>query len=150
MHVAWPQSGGEAVPVLSEQKQRVVADGCEVPGTFDGLPGDLRVPLYNLFRLRGQVASRNFYGGESLDIAIETLRAEGDEVVEQTPQERQAWVDAVQPLEQRFIEENARLGLQAAAFVREAKEREAAYVGWTDQQLWDHVEAHPVQGIIAL
>ena len=31
MHVAWPQRGGHAVAVLSEQKQRVVADGREVP-----------------------------------------------------------------------------------------------------------------------
>ena len=31
MHGAGPQRSGEAVPVLSEQKQRVVADGLEVP-----------------------------------------------------------------------------------------------------------------------
>ena len=31
MHVAWPQRRGHAVPVLSEQKQRVVANGLEVP-----------------------------------------------------------------------------------------------------------------------
>ena len=106
--------------------------------------------LYNLFRLRGQVASRNFYGGENLDIAIETLRAEGVEVIEQTPEERHAWVDAVRPLEQRFIEENEQRGLPAAAFVREAKARAAIYADWTDQELWDHVEVHPVQGIISL
>ena len=123
---------------------------CLNPRTFDALPGDLRVQLYKLFRLRSQVASRNFYGGTNLDTAIETLRAEGVEVVEQTSEERQAWVDAVQPLEQRFIEENERLGLPATAFVREAKERAAVYVDWTEQQLWDHVDARPVQGIIAL
>ena len=118
--------------------------------TFDGLPDDLRVQLYDLYRLHGQVANQNFYGGGALDTAIETLRAEGIEVTEQTPEERQAWVDAVRPLEQRFIDENERLGLPATAFVREAKERAAAYAGWTDQQLWDHAAANPVQGIIAL
>ncbi|HJN42864.1 MAG TPA: TRAP transporter substrate-binding protein DctP [Vicinamibacterales bacterium] len=123
---------------------------CLNPRTFDELPGDLRVQLYNLYRLHGQVASRNFYGGENLDIAIETLRAEGIEVTEQTPTERQAWVDAVQPLEQRFIDENERRGLPATAFVREAKERAALYANWTDQQLWDYASANPVQGIIAL
>ena len=123
---------------------------CLNPRTFDGLPDDLRVQLYNLYRLHGQVASRNFYGGENLDTAIETLRAEGVEVTDQTPEERKAWVDAVQPLERRFIEENERRGLPATAFVREAKERAAVYDGWTDQQLWDHIEARPVQGIIAL
>ena len=118
--------------------------------TFDGLPEDLRVQLYNLFRLRGQVASQNFYGGENLDRAIETLREEGIEITDHTPAERQAWVDAVRPLEQRFIDENEALGLPATAFVREAKERAAGYEGWTDQALWDQIEARPVQGIISL
>ena len=123
---------------------------CLSRATFDGLPEDLRLQLYNLFRLRGQVASQNFYGGENLDRAIETLREEGIEIIDHTPAERQAWVDAVRPLEQRFIDENEALGLPATAFVREAKERAAGYEGWTDQQLWDHIEARPVQGIISL
>ena len=37
-----------------------------------------------------------------------------------------------------------------AAFVREAQERAAIYADWTDQELWDHVKAHPVQDIVAL
>ena len=123
---------------------------CLNPRTFDGLPGDLRVQLYDLYRLHGQVANRNFYGGGALDTAIATLRAEGVEVTEQTAAERQQWVDAVQPLEQRFIEENEQRGLPATAFVREAKARAAVYADWTDQQLWDHASANPVQGIIAL
>ena len=123
---------------------------CLNPRTFDGLPADLRVPLYNLYRLRGQVAHQNYYGGDALDAAIETLTAGGVEVIEPTPEERRAWVDAVQPLEQRFIAENERLGLPAAAFVREARERAAVYDGWTDQEIWDHVSAHPVPGIITL
>ncbi len=123
---------------------------CLNPRTFDALPDDLRVQLYDLYRLHGQVANQNFYGGGALDTAVDTLRAEGIEVTEQTPEERQAWVDAVQPLEQRFIDENERLGLPATAFVREAKHRAAGYDGWTDQQLWDHASANPVQGIIAL
>ncbi|MEE2965420.1 MAG: TRAP transporter substrate-binding protein DctP [Acidobacteriota bacterium] len=123
---------------------------CLNPRTFDGLPADLRVPLYNLFRLRGQVAHANYYGGASVVSAIETMTAGGVETVEPTLAERQGWVDAVEPLEGRFIEKNERLGLPAAAFVREAKERAAAYAAWTDQELWDHISAHPVQGIIDL
>ncbi len=123
---------------------------CLSPRTFDGLPDDLRVQLYNLFRLRGQVAHRNYYGGEALGRALETLTAGGVEVIELTLEERQEWIDAIQPLEQRFIEENERRGLPAAAFVREARERAAVYADWTDQELWDHVLERPVQGIIAL
>jgi TRAP-type C4-dicarboxylate transport system substrate-binding protein len=123
---------------------------CLNPRTFDGLPSDLRVQLYNLYRLRGQVAHQNYYGGAALAAAIETLVAGGVETTQPTPQERQAWVDAVRPLERRFIEENEGLGLPASRFVREARERAAVYVDWTDQELWDHVSARPVQGIIAL
>jgi len=56
----------------------------------------------------------------------------------------------VRPLEERFVEEHAALGLPAAAFLQEAKDRAAVYEGWTDQQLWDHVWANPTPGIIAL
>ena len=123
---------------------------CLNPRTFDSLPADLRLSLYNLFRLVGQVANRNFYGGKALDTAVQTIAAGGVEVLEPTPEERQAWVDAVLPLEQRFIAENENLGLPAAAFIREAKVRSARYDRWSDQELWDHVSAHPVQGVIDL
>lgn len=123
---------------------------CLNPRTFDGLPIDLRVPLYNLFRLRGQVAHQNYYGGEALESAIETLTDAGVERLDPTPAERQRWADAVRPLERRFVEENESRGLPAAAFVREARERAARYGEWTDQELWDHVSARPVQGIITL
>jgi TRAP-type C4-dicarboxylate transport system substrate-binding protein len=123
---------------------------CLNPRTFDGLPEDLRGQLYDLFRVRGQVANRNFYGGEALADAIDTLVAGGVEVIDPTPDERQQWVEAVRPLEQQFIDKNAARGLPAAAFVQEAKARAAVYEGWTDQQLWDHVWARPTPGIITL
>ena len=121
---------------------------CLSPRSFDNLPNDLRGTLYDLFRLVGQVANRNFYGGEGLENAVETILGSGAELVELTDDEGQAWRDAMVPLEDRFIEENEALGLPATEFVREAKERSARYVGWTDQQLWDHVWNNPVPGII--
>ncbi len=123
---------------------------CLSPRTFDGLPDDLRAQLYDLFRFRGQIAHRNYYGGDALATAIETLQAGGVEIIEPTPEESQEWLEVLQPLEQRFIDENEARGLPAAAFVNEAKERAAVYAGWTDQELWDHVSERPVQGIIAL
>ena len=123
---------------------------CLNPRTFDGLPADLRAELYNLLRLVGQVANQNFYGGTALDAAVERIVEGGVELLEPTPDERQAWADAVFPLEERFIEENERLGLPAAAFVEEAKVRSARYDRWSDQELWDHVVAHPVPGVIEL
>jgi len=50
---------------------------CVNPRSFDGLPDDLRQALYNLFRLVGQVANRNFYGGEGLENAVRTITAGG-------------------------------------------------------------------------
>ncbi|HUP52798.1 MAG TPA: TRAP transporter substrate-binding protein DctP [Longimicrobiales bacterium] len=120
------------------------------PRTFDALPEDLRVELYNLFRFRGQIAHRNYYGSGALETALERLEGGGVEIHEPTPDERQAWIDAVLPLEQRFIDENEARGLPAAAFVREAKARAARYEGWSDDELWDQVAERPVQGIIAL
>jgi TRAP-type transport system periplasmic protein len=121
---------------------------CFNPRTFDGLPPDLQRELYNTFRFRGQIAHQNYYGGAALESAIDRLRESGVEVADPTPDERQAWVDALRLVEERFIEENERLGLPAEAFVREARARSAAYEGWSDQQLWDQVADKPVQGII--
>jgi TRAP-type C4-dicarboxylate transport system substrate-binding protein len=121
---------------------------CLNPRTFDALPEDLQVELYNMYRLRGQIAHQNYYGSTALTSALERLTEAGVELTEPTSDEREAWIDAVRPLEERFIEENEARGLPAEAFVREARERAAVYDGWSDQQLWDHIDRNPVQGII--
>jgi len=118
------------------------------PRTFDGLPPDLQAELYHAYRFRGQIAHQNYYGSTAMDRALDRLREGGVELSEPTPDERQAWVEAARPLEERFIEENEQLGLPAESFVREARERARGYEGWSDQELWDHVAEQPVQGII--
>ena len=127
-----------------------VLQWCLSPRAFDAMPEELRVQLYNLFRFRGQVANQNYYGGAALQSALDRLTENGVEVSDPTPAERAAWVEAVRPVEQRFIDENEALGLPAAAFVAEAKERAARYAGWSNEDLWNHVAARPVQGIIDL
>jgi TRAP-type C4-dicarboxylate transport system substrate-binding protein len=127
-----------------------VLQWCVSPRAFDSMPADLRSRLHDLFRLRGQVANRNYYGGASLQAAIDRLTENGVEVSDPTPAEREEWVEAVRPVEQRFIEDNEALGLRAGDFVAEARERAARYTGWSDQQLWDHVSANPVRGVITL
>lgn len=122
---------------------------CLNPRTIDALPPDLRTRLIDLFRLRGQVAHRNYYGGAAMETAVTTLEEGGVEILDPLPEEREAWLEAVRPLEQRFIEENEALGLPAGAFVREARERAAVYDGWSDDEIWDHVWENPVQGIIS-
>ncbi len=127
-----------------------VLQWCVSPRAFDDMPEDLRAQLHDLFRLRGQVANRNYYGGPALQAAIDRLVENGVEVSSPTAAEREEWLQAVRPVEQRFIEENEALGLRAGDFVAEARERAARYAGWSDEQLWDHVRANPVQGIITL
>lgn len=127
-----------------------VLQWCVSPRAFDAMPDDLRRQLYALFRLRGQVANRNYYGGAALQSALDRLSENGVEVSDPTPAERAAWVEAVHPVEQRFVEANEALGLPAAAFVAEAKERALRYTGWSDEQLWNHVAERPVPGIIDL
>ena len=82
--------------------------------------------------------------------ALDIITAGGVETIDPSPSDRQQWIDAVRPLENRFIDENERLGLPAAAVVEEAKTRAAVYEGWGDQQLWDYVTSHPVPGVIEL
>lgn len=127
-----------------------VLQWCVSPRAFDAMPDDLRVQLHDLFRFRGQVANQNYYGGAALQAALGRLAENGIEMISPTAAQRQQWVDAVHPVEQRFIEDNEALGLPAADFVAEAKERAARYLGWTDEQLWNHVAESPVQGIIDL
>lgn len=127
-----------------------VIQWCLNPRTFNNLQSDLQLSLYNLFRLMGQMGNRYFYGGTALDMAIRTIEAGGVEILEPTPEERQEWIEAAQPIEERFITENEKLGLPAGEFVREAKARSARYIGWSDEELWEQVLAHPVQGLIDL
>jgi TRAP-type C4-dicarboxylate transport system substrate-binding protein len=127
-----------------------VLQWCVSPRAFDAMPEGLRAQLHDLFRLRGQVANRNYYGGAALQTALDRLTENGVEVRSPTPAEREEWVEVVRPVERRFIEENEALGLPAGDFVAEARQRAARYTGWSDEQLWDHVRARPVQGIITL
>jgi len=127
-----------------------VLQWCISPRAFDALPADLRAQLHDLFRFRGQVANQNYYGGAALETAIGRLTDNGVEAIVPTPSERRQWMEAVQPVERRFIEENEALGLPAGDFVAEAKERASRYVGWSNEQLWSHVAENPVRGIIDL
>jgi TRAP-type C4-dicarboxylate transport system substrate-binding protein len=127
-----------------------VLQWCLSPRTFDAMPEDLRAALHDLFRLRGQVANRNYYGDAALQTALDRLTENGVEVIHPTAAEREEWVDVVRPVEQRFIEANEALGLPAAEFVAEARERASHYAGWSAEQLWDQVTTRPIQGIISL
>jgi TRAP-type C4-dicarboxylate transport system substrate-binding protein len=127
-----------------------VLQWCVSPRAFDAMPEDLRAQLYDLFRFRGQVANQNYYGGAALQAALDRLTENGVEITTPTPAERQAWMEAVRPVEQRFVEANEALGLPAADFVAEARERAARYAGWTDEQVWNRVAEQPVRGIIDL
>ncbi len=63
--------------LLPIRLSHTVIQWCLNPRTFDSLPADLRQSLHDSFRLVGQMANRDFYGGQGLKTAIETLEAGG-------------------------------------------------------------------------
>ena len=118
--------------------------------TFDGLPNDLQRQMYALFRVRGQLAVQNYYGGPEADRALNRLRENGVQVLKMTDSNVKDWRDAVAPLSERFLDEQEAQGRPARALVSDMVELGSVYDNMTDVELMDHVRHHPVQGIIDL
>lgn len=64
------------------------------------------------------------------------------------PQEMARWQAAVDPLWQKFIDENEAAGRPAKALVADLRALSKKYAGWTPEQLMKEVTEHPVHGII--
>ena len=118
--------------------------------TFDSLPDDLRRQMYGLFRVRGQLAVQNYYGGERAEDAIDGLRERGIEVLAPTESDLAEWRTAVEPLRERFLSEQEARGLPARRLAGDMAALAARYRGWTDTELMRHVRTSPVEGIIDL
>ncbi len=118
--------------------------------TFDGLPQDLRRQMYALFRVRGQIAVQNYYGGVRADQALGELQEHDVRVLDLSESDIAEWRAAVAPLSERFLEEQEAEGRPARALVSDMVRLGAAYDAMTDAQLMDRVRRDPVQGIIDL
>ncbi|MDX1396673.1 MAG: TRAP transporter substrate-binding protein DctP [Gemmatimonadota bacterium] len=118
--------------------------------TFDALPDDLKRQMYGLFRVRGQLAVQNYYGGARAAEAIEDLRERGIEILAPAEADLAEWRAALEPLRERFLSEQEARGLPARRLAEDMAALAARYRGWSDEELMNHVRTSPVQGIIEL
>ena len=118
--------------------------------SFDALPEDIRRQMYGLFRVRGQIAVQNYYGGPRAGEALDDLRNRGIELIDLTESDLAEWREAVAPLSERFLEEQEAAGRPARALAADMARLAREYRGFSDEQLMERVRTNPVQGIIDL
>ena len=129
---------------------RVSLQYCLNRETFDGLPEDLRVSLYRLFRTRSQIAAQNIYSGPGYERYVDTLRDYGTEIIDLGESELERWRERVERLREHFIAEQEAKGLPAREAVEEMQALAVEYANLTNAQLNERVRTSPVQGIIDL
>ncbi len=119
---------------------------CMNKKTFDSLPPDLKKFFYNKLRQGCQIASGAY------EVSDKTAREEmikaGVEMIKMDPAEVAKCKAAVQPLWEKFMEENEKQGLPARQLVKDIKALNEKYSTWTPEQFMKQVTEHPVQGII--
>lgn len=118
--------------------------------TFDALPGDLREQMYRLFRIRGQMAVQNYYGGPRADAALEALRDHGVTVLEMGGSDFDEWRTAAAPLSERFLEGQEAAGRPARALAADMADLATRYERLSDSEIMERVRTSPVRGIIDL
>ena len=118
--------------------------------TFDALPDDLRRHLYALFRVRGQIAVQNYYGGQRATEALDEVRERGVRLLELSESDVAEWRAAVAPLSERFLEEQEAEGRPARALAADMARLASEYESLSDAELVARVRERPVQGIIDL
>jgi TRAP-type C4-dicarboxylate transport system substrate-binding protein len=123
---------------------------CLNRSSFDALPDDLREELYDLFRIRSQIAAQRFYSGPPEVEARQTLRDEGIEVYEVPPGERENWRDRLAPLRDRFILSEEAEGRPAGEMVRSMETLARTYSSLSGEEIMQRVTDEPVEGIIDL
>jgi TRAP-type C4-dicarboxylate transport system substrate-binding protein len=118
--------------------------------SFDALPDDVRRQMYGLFRVRGQIAVQNYYGGPRADAAVDVLRERGVTILDLSESDLDEWRSAVAPLSERFLEEQEAQGRPARAFAADMRALATRYDELTDDELRTRVRTTPVEGIIDL
>jgi len=118
--------------------------------SFDALPDGVRRQMYGLFRIRGQLAVQNYYGGPRAREALERLESEGVEILELDDDELARWREAVAPLSERFLRDREEEGLPARALLADMRTLAAELDSLSDAELMTRVKTHPTQGLIDL
>lgn len=116
------------------------------PAFWKTLPADLKPFMYDKLRQASQMASMAYEIDD--EQAREVLQQNGVEFIELPESERAKFTEAVQPLWDKFIEENEKKGLPARQLVKELKALDAAYAAMTPEEVFENVTRNPVKGII--
>ena len=125
-----------------------VLQHCFRRAAFDRLPTDLQDTLYRSFRIRSQLATQNFYGGERAAQSLDQLDDAGVERIELSDNERDRWRDALEPLTETYLRAQEAIGLEPRAVVADAQHLAAQYAPMNNADLLRHVAEHPTTGII--
>jgi TRAP-type C4-dicarboxylate transport system substrate-binding protein len=115
--------------------------------TFDSLPKDLKIILYNWFRKHAQFTSQvhSLRDGERCNVK---LKESGIEEIELSPEESQRWKDATGTIMDKFITENEAKGLPAKQLIADMRDLSKKYSTMTWNDLMRRTIEHPIQGII--
>lgn len=116
------------------------------PTFWKKLSPEMKRFMYNKLRQASQMASMSYEIDDK--VAREVLKQNGVEFIELADEERANFLQAVQPLWDKFITENEKKGLPARQLVEDLKSLDAKYGAMTPEQLFEQVTAAPVQGLV--
>lgn len=143
-----------AIDIISNRlyeitKYMTVTDATTVPvatcmnkKTFNALPKDLRLLVYNNNRKYPQIMAEAYEKG-----VMEDVKKTGMTVVTLSDKEKARFTEAAKKLEDKFIADNEAKGLPAKAFMKDLRTLVKKYEKWTPEQIWEKVTKNPVQGI---
>lgn len=116
------------------------------PTFWKKLSPDMKKYLYAKLRQASQLASMSYEIDD--EVARKVLKENGVEFIELPNEERAKFDTAVQPLWDKFIQENEAKGLPAKQLVEDLKALDEHYAQMSPEQVFEEVTKNPVEGII--
>lgn len=114
--------------------------------TFDKYPPEVKRFMYRMQRRLSQMNGNEFDRQDA--ISRKVIEESGVKVIKLSPEELAKWQAAVEPLWEKFIEENEARGLPARQLVNDLRALTLKYASWTPEQLLKEATDNPVRGII--
>jgi TRAP-type transport system periplasmic protein len=114
--------------------------------TFEGMPKPVQRFMYDMMRRLSMMYGIEFDHQDVL--SRQKFVDSGMQIQTLSPQEMARWKAAVEPLWQKFIDENEAAGRPARALVADLRALTEKYATWTNEQLMKDVVEHPMPGII--
>ncbi|MDR2743953.1 MAG: TRAP transporter substrate-binding protein DctP [Desulfovibrio sp.] len=116
------------------------------PKFFEKLSPDMKKYMYNKLRQASHMASMSYDIDDKY--ARQVLKENGVEFIDLPEEEKAKFRNAVQPMWQKFIDDNEAKGLPARKLVEELRSLDAKYSAMSPEQVFEEVSKRPMQGII--